>query len=388
MNRPRLLPPGLLPLLAGCVFIAASLNAPARDYWVYLGTFTGQNSKGIYVSRLDDHGKLSPPELAATNDRPVFFVVDHKNRFLYAANETSNFRNTQGGSISAFAVDAKTGHLTALNQESAIARGPDHIDIDATGQAVMVANYDGSSVTSFPIKSDGSVGPAANFIQQHGSSIVPGRQDVPHAHSISVDPGNHFALVCDLGLDQVLVFKLDPRKATLTPNDPPFVKVTPGSGPRHLAFHPNGRFAYLISEIACTMTAYGFDPKQGTLTELQTISTLPAGTDKLTNYACAEVVVHPSGKFLYGSNRGPNTIVVYAIDQKTGKLTSVEHVPCGGLIPRNFNIDPSGRFLLSANQDSGNITVFSIDEKTGRLTPTGNEAKLEKPVCVVFVPVK
>lgn len=361
--------------------------AAAQDYWVYFGTFTDGSSKGIYVSRLSADGQLTVPELAATNDRPVFLVADHKHRFLYAANETKNFQDTKGGSASAFAMDAKTGKLTALNQSSAVAPGPDHIDIDATGREVIVANYDGSSVTSFPVKSDGSLGPAGSFIEQHGSSVNPTRQNKPHAHSVTVDPGNHFALICDLGLDQVLVFKMNPGKGELTPNDPPFAAVAPGSGPRHLAFHPGGKFAYVISEISCTMTAFSFDPKLGKLTELQTLSTLPPGETVKTNDAAAEVIVHPSGKFVYGSTRGRDTITVFSIDQKTGTMTFVESVPCGGKIPRNFNIDPSGRFLLSANQDSGNITVFSIDVRTGRLTSTGAKADLNKPVCILFVPV-
>ncbi len=388
-------------LAPSCVFRAA---AAEREYWVYFGTFTGQNSKGIYVSRMDADGKLTPPQLAAENDRPVFLVADKKHRFLYAANETSSFQGTKAGSVSAFAIDAKTGKLKALNQESAKAPGPDHIDVDATGRMVMVANYDGSSVTSFPIKRDGSVGSAASFIQQHGSSVNPQRQAAPHAHSITVDPGNHFALVCDLGLDQILEFTIDPRAATLTPNDPvrlPAVAYTgmpphqklilavkPGSGPRHLAFSADGKFAYVISEMACSMTVFSFNPKLGAMLELQTISTLPPGTAMQSNYVAAEVVVHPSGKFLYGSNRGLDDLVVYRIDQKSGKLDLVEHVPCGGKVPRSFNIDPSGRFLLAANQDSGDVTVFAIDAATGKLTPTGSKALLEKPVCVVFVPVR
>ena len=402
MNHRRLLRLACFVIVTFPFVSAFSSAAAGHDYWVYLGTFTGQNSKGIYVSRMNAEGQLTPPQLAAENDRPVFLVADKQNRFLYAANETSSFQGTKAGSVSAFAIDAKTGKLKALNQESAKAPGPDHIDVDATGRMVMVANYDGSSVTSFPIKRDGSVGPAASFIQQTGHSVNPQRQAAPHAHSITVDPGNHFALVCDLGLDQILEFKIDPRDGTLTPQetilpldiDPtdrgrsPFTSVKPGSGPRHLAFSPDGKFAYMISEIACTMTAFSFNPKYGELAELQTISTLPPGTEVQSNYTAAEVVVHPSGKFLYGSTRGLDSLVVYRIDQSTGKLDLVQNVPSGGKVPRNFNIDPSGRFLLSANQDSANVTVFRIDAETGKLTSTGNQVSLEKPVCVVFVPVR
>lgn len=379
----------LLFLINGiCTFSRASGTG---NFWVYFGTFPTASCKGIYVSQLDAEGHLTQPQLAAENDRPVYLAVARRNRYLYAANETTNFHGLPGGSVSAFAINSKTGGLRPLNQISAVANGPDYISLDATGKMVMVANYSGSSVTSFPILADGSVGPAASFIQQHGHSVNPQRQDAPHAHSIVVDPGNHYALVGDLGLDEVLVFKIDPRRGTLTSNDPPFAAMTPGSGPRHLAFHPNGKVVYLISEMACTMTALKFDPKHGTLSELQTLSTLPPGTVPSTNHTAAQVIVHPSGKFLYGSNRafGPtadDSLVVYQLDPKSGMMTFVQSIASGGKIPRSFNIDPSGKFLLCANQDSGNVVVFRIDPITGRLAPTDTRVNLDKPTCVVFVP--
>ena len=363
--------------------------APAgQDYWVYFGTFTGGTSKGIYVSRMDADGNLSAPELAAASPMPSFLAVDRRHRFLYASNGTNVFDGKRSGSASAFALDARTGRLTPLNQVSTVAPGPSHIGVDATGRVVIVANYAGSSVTAFPVKADGSLGEASSFIPQHGSSVNPARQNVPHAHCVVFDRGNRFALVCDLGLDQVLVFKLDPDHATLTPNDPPFAPVAPGSGPRHLAFNPDGRFAYVINELACTMTAFAYDAARGTLAEIQTISTLPAGETARPGYSTAEVFVHPSGRFLYGSNRGHNSIVAYAIDGSTGKLSLVEHVPSGGRIPRSFNLDPAGRFLLSANQDTGNVVVYRIDNQTGSLTPTGTKVEVDKPVCIVFVPAE
>ena len=359
-----------------------------RDYWVYFGTFTGAKSEGIYVSRMDAYGNLSEPELAAASPIPAFLAVDRQHRFLYAANETSDFGGKRSGSVSAFALDARTGRLTPLNQVSAITPGPTHITVDATGRTVLIANYAGSSVAAFPVKADGRLGEASSFIPQHGSSVNPARQKEPHAHCVVVDAGNRFAFVCDLGLDQVLVFKLDPVTATLTPNEPPFAKVAPGAGPRHLAFSPDGRFAYVINEMACTVTAFAYDAAHGTLAEIQTISTLPASETVRPEYSTAEVCVHPSGRFLYGSNRGHNSIVVYAIDGPTGKLSLVEHVPSGGRTPRNFNLDPAGRYLISANQDSGSVLVYQIDEPTGRLTPTGTKIEIDKPVCVVFVPAE
>ncbi len=362
--------------------------ATAQDYWVYLGTYTGAKSKGIYVSRLDASGKLTAPELAATCASPSYLAVDRQHRFLYASNEIKNFEGGQGGSVSAFAVDARTSRLTALNQQSTVTPGPAHVSVDATGKVVIVANYGGGSMVSYPVQADGRLGAPATSIVQHGSSINPMRQKEPHGHCILADPANRFALMCDLGLDQVLVFKLDPATATLTPNDPPFARLKPGAGPRHLAFRPDGLFVYVIDELDCTMTVFAYDAAHGTLSEVQSVSTLPPGEELKKTYSTAEVFVHPNGRFLYGSNRGHDSLVVFSIDETTGKLTLVEHVASGGRVPRNFNLDPSGRFLLAANQESANVTVFRIDEKTGRLTPTGNSVEIDKPVCVAFVPVE
>lgn len=373
---------------AGLLALIGVAPAPAQDYWVFFGTYTGTKSKGIYVSRLDTNGKLTAPELAATNASPAFLAVDPSHRFLYAANEIGNFQGGKSGSVSAFAIDARTGRLTPLNQQSTVTGGPAHVSVDATGRVVMAANYGGGSVASFAVQADGSLGAAVSSIQLHGSSVNPTRQKEPHGHSIYADPANRFALACDLGTDQVMVFKLDPAKGTLTPNDPPSAHLKPGAGPRHLAFRPDGKFVYVIDELDCTMTAFAYDAAHGTLAEVQTLSTLPPGEEMKKNYSTAEVFAHPSGKFLYGSNRGHNSIVVYSIDESTGKLTLVEHVPSGGKTPRNFNLDPAGRFLLSANQDTNNVVVLSIGEKTGRLTPTGNFVEIDKPVCVVFVPVQ
>ncbi len=361
--------------------------AAAQDYWVYFGTYTTATSKGIYVSRMDATGRLTAPELAATTASPSYLAVDRQRRHLYAANEIKNYQGGSAGSVSAFALDARTGRLTALNVQSSLAPGSSHLVVDATGRAVLVANYAGSSVVSYPVQADGSLGAPASFIVQKGSSINP-RQAAPHAHCVLTDPANRFALMCDLGLDQVLVFKLDPAAATLTPNDPPFSKLKPGAGPRHFAFRPDGKFVYVISELDCTMTAFAYDAAHGTLAEIQSLSTLPPGEALKPDFACAEVFAHPNGRFLYGSNRGHNSIVVFAIDEATGKLTLVEHVPSGGQKPRGFGLDPAGRFLLSANQDTNNVVVYRIDEMTGRLTPTGNAVDLDKPVCVVFVPVE
>jgi 6-phosphogluconolactonase len=249
-----------------------------------------------------------------------------------------------------------------------------------------VANYGGGSVACLPVDAAGRLEPASSFLQHEGSGADPKRQAGPHAHSINLDAANRFAIAADLGLDKLFIDRFDAAKGTLTPNDPPFARVAPGSGPRHFAFHPDGRHGYVINEMACTVTAFDYDPERGALSEIQTISTLPEGT-RGSNLSTAEVQVHPSGRFLYGSNRGHNTIAIFAIDAATGRLRPVGHQPTQGKTPRNFGIDPTGRYLLAANQDSGTVVVFRINPQTGQLEPTGQVAEVPKPVCVKFVPI-
>jgi len=368
---------------------AEGLAATAGQFLVYVGTYTGKKSQGIYVSRLDAAtGKLTPPELAAETPNPTFLAIHPRLPALYsvgrptllAANEARN------GSVSGFEIDRKTGKLTVLNQQSSRGNGPCHLSVDTTGQCVLVANYGSGSITVLPLKGDGRLAEASAFVQHAGSGVNKKRQEGPHAHFIDVSPDNRFAFTCDLGLDQVLCYKLDPAKGSLEPNQPPFVTVTPGAGPRHLAFHPNGRFAYLINEMGCTMTAFAYDAARGGLKELQTLSTLPEGCTNQNT--CAEVEVHPSGKFLYGSNRGHDSIVVYALDETTGRLTLVEHQSTQGKGPRHFGIDPTGQWLLAANQGTDNVVAFRIHAQTGRLTLTGQTLEVGAPVCVKFVPVQ
>ncbi len=349
---------------------------------VYIGTYTGANSKGIYLSQLDlKTGELSEPQLAAEIENPSFLAIHPSRRYLYAVGELSNFNGQKGGAVSAFAIDEKTGRLTLLNQQSSGGGGPCHVVVDQPGKHVLTANYGGGSVCVLPIDGDGRLGSATAFVQHEGSGANPQRQDRPHAHSINLDAANRFAVAADLGLDKVLVYRFDAQKGTLAPNDPPFAAVAAGAGPRHFAFHPNGRNAYVINEIHLTVTAFAYDAEHGVLKEIQTLSTIPAGTDT-KGLSTAEVVVHPSGKFLYGSNRGHDTIAIFTIDQDTGKLTAVGHEPTGGKTPRNFAVDPTGTFLLAENQASGTIVVFRIDPKTGELDPTGDTIEVPSPVCV------
>jgi 6-phosphogluconolactonase len=357
-----------------------------NELLVYIGTYTGAKSKGIYVSRLDlASGALTPPELAAETASPSFLAIHPRGGFLYSVNEVSTSDGKPGGSVSAFTIDRTTGRLTALNQQSSGGRGPAHLIVDRSGRDVLVANYGGGSVAALPIEADGRLKPASAFIQHTGSSVNPDRQKEPHAHSINVDPEDRFAYVADLGLDKILIYRFDPKRGALTPNDPPFAAVQPGAGPRHFAFHPKGRFAYVINEIDLTVTAFSHDVKRGALTALQTVSTLPEGLPKLPSYSTAEVQVHPSGLFLYGSNRGHDSITVFAIDGKSGKLTYVQNEPTQGSTPRGFGIDPSGTYLLAGNQRSDSVVVFRIDQQTGRLTPTGHKIEVGSPVCVKFV---
>lgn len=351
---------------------------------VYVGTYTGPKSKGIYRMHLDlATGQLSPAEVAAETPSPSFLALHPSGRFLYAANEVADFQG-KNGSISAFALDPKTGGLTFLNKQSSHGDGPCHLIVDRAGKNVLLANYGAGSIACLPIGADGKLGDATAAIQHQGSSVDKSRQEGPHAHSINLDHDNRFAFAADLGLDKVLVYRFNPGKGTLVPNNPPSASVDPGSGPRHFAFHPKGRTAYVINEMKSTVTAFTYDPKAGMLTPMQTLSTLPAGFTG--NTSCAEVQVHPSGKFLYGSNRGHDSIATFKIDAATGRLTATGHQSTGGKTPRNFSIDPTGKYLLAANQGSDNIVVFKINPDTGALTPTGQSVEVPSPVCVKMLP--
>jgi 6-phosphogluconolactonase len=382
---------GLLALLLiGVTALGAEPNRASTGsrFFVYFGTYTGAKSRGIYVAQLTaSSGELTRPELAAETAHPTFLAVHPNQRFLYAANEIGEFANRKNnGAVSAFAIDPPTGKLTLLNQESSGGGGPCHLVVDQSGKHVLVANYGGGSVEVLPIDEAGKLGQPTAFIQHQGSGVNRQRQEGPHAHGICLDAANRLAFVADLGLDRVLAYQLDAARGTLTANEPPFVSVKPGAGPRHFAFHPSGRFAYVINELDSTITAFAYDARRGALTELQTLATLPEQFhgDNTT----AEVEVHPSGQFLYGSNRGHDSLAVFAIDPDKGTLRPVEHVRTLGKSPRSFGIDPTGQWLLAANQGTDNVAVFRIDRRSGRLTATGQTLEVGAPVCVKFVAVK
>lgn len=359
--------------------LAAGAIAAPKHYLVYFGTYTGEKSKGIYVSHFDAaSGKLEALSVAAELANPSFVAPHPNGRFLYAVSEERE------GSVSAFSIDPKTGTLTFLNRVSSRGNGPCYARVDKTGKAVLVANYGSGGFAVLPVEADGKLREASAFIQDEGKGFDPSRQERPHAHSLNPSPDNRFAVGADLGLDKVFIFKFDAAQGTLTPNEPPFWQVKPGSGPRHFAFHPNGKFAYVTNEMASTVDALAWDAAKGELRELQTISTLPA--DFKGETTTAEIQVHPSGKFLYDSNRGADSIAVFAIDRRKGTLKAVDHTPTQGKVPRNFGIDPTGSFLIAANQKSDNVVMFRIDKGSGRLTPTGQVLEVGSPVCVKFVP--
>jgi len=376
----------LLPLALAAVpgAVGDAPGQPADTVWVFVGTYTGKVSKGIYRLEMDlATGKLSEARLAAETPSPSFLVVHPSRRFLYAVNELNDYQGKKEGAVTSFSLDVKTGSLMQLNQQSSGGGHPCHLVVDRTGACVLAANYTGGSVIAFPIEQNGALGKASSFHQHQGKSVNPKRQQGPHAHSINVDPANRFAVAADLGLDQLVVYRLDAARGTLTPNHPPFVATRPGAGPRHFAFHPSGSFAYVINELDSTITVFGYDAAKGQLSPRQHVSTLPAGFKGANT--TAEVQVHPSGKFLYGSNRGHDSIACFRIDEKSGELTPVGHQGEGIKTPRNFGIDPTGTYLVAASQNGDSLIVYRIDERTGELKPTGHRANVPTPVCVRFV---
>lgn len=350
----------------------------ADSLLVYFGT-QNADSMGIAVSRFDTAtGSLAPPKQAIAARDPAFMVFDRDGTHLYLCNT-----GTPGG-LSAFAVERGAGALELLNQVGAVGRGPSHVSVDRSGRYVLNANYGGGYVEVHALENDGRLGKRTAFVQLTGSSVHPQRQTKAYAHWFGVDPSNRFALVADLGTDRIMIYRFDDATGALTPNDPPFAKVRAGSGPRHLAWHPNGRWMYAVQELSNEVIAFAWDDARGTLTELQTTPTLPSDFQG-TNTA-AEIGVHANGRFLYVSNRGHDSIAVFAIDAQTGRLTFVEHVSSRGKTPRYFAFDPSHEWLIVNNQEGDNVVVFRVDASTGKLTPHGEPTRLVKPMGIAFLP--
>jgi 6-phosphogluconolactonase len=371
------------------VLASAALGAShgdAADNLVFFGTHAVGPGRGLSVAHFDsDTGVLGKPDLVAEAPAPAFFVIHPDGRHLYACNSNDFARGFTGETISAYSIDPLTGRLTLVNQQSSGGADPSYVTLDATGRYVLIANYKGGSIAAIELNADGSLGERTAAIRHRGSSVDPKRQTQPYAHCIRVDPTNRFALVADLGLDRLFVYRFDAQDGSLQPNDPPFATVAPGAGPRHLAFGPGGRYVYLVNEMASTIVTFAWDSKKGALTERQTLSTLPAGFPGTSQ--CAEILVHPNGKFVYGSNRGHDSVAVFAIDAGTGQLRLVEHVLTQGRTPRNFAFDPSGRWIIVTNHGSDNAMVFRVDGRTGRLAPRGQPVDIGYPFGIAFLKV-
>lgn len=386
---------GLSLLFAGVVS-GAEMNAPsptmpaATDTIVYVGTYTGRQSKGIYAYRLDaksaaaGEATLLPLGLAVETPSPSFLVVEPKRRLVFAANEIDSFEGKATGAVSAFSVDAATGKLKLINQQPSMGTGPCHVALDRDGKFLFVANYNSGSFAVLPVAADGHLGAPTTVIQNTGKSANAERQSGPHAHGITFDPANRFVFFVDLGLDQILGYRFDSATGKLTPTEPAFASVKPGSGCRHLVFRPDGKFAYVMNEMVSTVTVFSYEANTGKLTEVQTTSSLPPGSD--TKSSGAEIAVYPSGKWLYVSNRGHDSVAQFEIDQQKGTVTFAAAQPSGGKIPRHFAFFPSGKQLAIANQNSNSILLCRVDEKTGRLQPAGTLTETPSPVCVVFLP--
>lgn len=356
-----------------------------KNFMVYIGTYAKPEANSIFLYRLNpESGELTRVKAFKAGANPSYLTLTPDKRFLYAVNEIGEFYGRKTGAVSAFAVDAKTGDLTLLNQQATGGGAPCYVSLDKTNKLLLVANYSGGNVIAFPVQPNGSLG---NFtaLQQHlGKGPNAKRQDGPHAHCVISSPDNQFVFTVDLGIDKIKNYRLDTKQGNFIPNPGADFSTRPGAGPRHLTFHENGKYAYLINELNSTITALSYNSSTGIFTEMQTISTLPV------NYTgesfCADIHVSPNGKFLYGSNRGHDSLVVFSINHSTGKLSFVEHVPTQGKWPRNFGFDPSGGFVLVANQNTNNIVTFRADSKTGKLTPTGHSVEVPSPVCVQVVP--
>jgi 6-phosphogluconolactonase len=372
--------------LAGLPLAAHAAGFAQKDqtYLVYVGTFSEPDAESIFLYRLNTtSGALTRLGATKAGANPTYLTLDPKQRFLYTVIETNEYNGNKSGSIRAYAIDRKTGGLTLLNEQSSFGPGPCYISLDRTNKMVLVANYAGGSVCALPVQANGQLG-SPSATDQHTGSGPHKNQTTPHAHCFLADPTNKVGLAVDLGIDQVLAYRLDPANGKFLPNPTVAFAAAPGAGPRHLTFHANNRWAYLINELNSTITALSYDAAKSKFTELQTLTTLPAGFTG--DNSCADVHISPNGKFLYGSNRGHNSIVVYAIDPSTGKLTFVQHADTQGKTPRNFALDPSGRIALVGNQNTNNIFTYRIDSKTGKLTPTGISVNLPAPVCLQVIP--
>ncbi|MBW7863346.1 MAG: lactonase family protein [Candidatus Hydrogenedentes bacterium] len=366
-------------MLAPCGIAGAADAAPSA-WWVHIGTYSGGDGGGIHLLRLDvEAGTLSYVSLAVEARNAGFLALHPSKPLAYAVGEEGGT-----GTVAAYNLDPATGLMTEINRQSSVGNGPCHVFVTPSGGHVLAANYGSGSVVAFPVQPDGSLGKASGFSQHSGSSVNPKRQEGPHAHSIYTDAAGRFAFSPDLGIDKIMIYQLDAASGKLLPHEPAFAETAPGAGPRHFAFHPNGRFGYVVNELDNTVTAFAYDANTGRLDTIHSVGTLPE--DFKGENTTAEIRVHPSGKFVYASNRGHDSLAIFTVEQDTGKLTPAGHAPTLGKTPRNFNVDPSGKFVVAANQASGTVNLFRVDQETGALTPAEQSVKVPVPVCVVFSP--
>ncbi|MBO0863098.1 MAG: lactonase family protein [Chloracidobacterium sp.] len=374
--------------VSGAAALAHSISYASEDSsqkpsesLLYVGTYTNGKSEGIYVYRMNtENGELKHAVTIKGVSNPSFLAIDPRRRFLYAANESAEFAGRKGGGVTAFEIDRQSGDLRKLNERHSPGV-PCHVSVHPSGRFVLAANYGGGNVVIYPAGADGSLGEPTDVAQHTGKGADPKRQEGPHTHCAIPDAAGRYVFAPDLGIDKVMIYRVDLKNGKLIPNG--FYATKAGAGPRHFDFHPSGKFAYVIDELDSKVIALAYDKEKGALAELQTISALPPNF-RGTNY-CADVHVHPLGKFLYGSNRGHDSIVAFAVDQSTGKLNLIAHEPTQGKWPRNFAVNPTGEILLVANQNTDNVVAFRIDQQTGKLTATGRTTEIPSPVCLKFL---
>ncbi|MEI8005347.1 MAG: lactonase family protein [Bacteroidota bacterium] len=364
--------------------LGIACSTPGSKQLVFVGTYTGRGSDGIYAYRFNPaNGDLKPIGLVAKTENPSFITIDPAGQFLYSVNETDSFQHKPGGAVSVFAINKGSGKLSLLQQISSLGAAPAHLSLDQSGRYLMVANYNGGNAAVFPVGRDGKLGQQTAFNQDAGSGPNANRQAGPHAHFIQATNDNRYVMIADLGIDKVLKFRFNADNGKLIPADSGFVNLNPGSGPRHLAFSPSGKFVYVLNELNSTITWFSFESEAGMMQKKQTISTLPASF--MGENTAAEIAADAKGRFLYVSNRGDNSIGLFKINSEEGSLTPVEWVSTGGKTPRSFAIDPTGQWLFAANQDSDNIVLFRIDQASGQLSQTSQTVKLISPVCIKFM---
>ncbi|QDT96092.1 lactonase family protein [Gimesia aquarii] len=372
----------LYPIIAGLVFSSTAQKAAAEEPLVFISAFAPGDKGAIHAFKLNpETGELKLVQRTTDVEHPFFLAVSPDNKYLYSIHAPGKFGGKENESVAAYELLGRTGKLKLLNRQSSLGTASCYLDIDKSGKAVVVANYSSGSVASLPVKEDGSLGEASSFIQHKGSSVNPARQKEPHAHSIVISPDQKFVYAADLGLDKVLAYALDPKTAKLSESLQPFVRTLPGAGPRHLTFHPNGKHLYVINELKNSISEFDYDLKTGTLIERQTISTVPEDFEGTSH--TADLKITPDGRFLYGTNRGHDSIAAYRIDDQ-GQLTLLGIEPSLGKGPQNLAITADGKFLLCANMPGNNVVVFRIGKKTGGLTPVGEPVSMPSPSCIMI----